>query len=417
MTGSELSIGDQRSPQGDDGRSGFEGSLPEMRDTARHINQSRLVWFNIGWAVVLAALALTLLGVAAIDTTQPGSAVRQFAHLLVGLVFALVVAAPDYRRLRRFTWPLAILSVLLLVFVLIPVVPEELVRPRNGARRWINFGLTDVQPSELAKIAWIALMAEWLVRGRSYRSFTGFILTFMVTLVPFALIYVEPDLGTALLFIPTLMVMLVVAGARLWHVVLVLVIGASLGPIAYFTPGVLKPHQTARVEAILAQMRGDDSLDSDEGFQAARARLVVGSGGLTGVGKDHARALIQYNRLPEEHNDMIFAVVACRWGLLGGAALLGLFILFSVGGISVAAGSRDAFGRLLVVGIISMIFFQMLVNTGMTIGLLPITGMTLPFVSYGGSSLVTTWIMVGIVLNVALRRPRPLQREAFVFED
>jgi cell division protein FtsW (lipid II flippase) len=246
---------------------------------------------------------------------------------------------------------------------------------------------------------------------------TGFILTFLVTLIPFALILVEPDLGTALLFIPTLMVMLVVAGARLWHVMLVLVIGASLGPIAYYTPGVLKPHQTARVEAILAQMRGDHSLDSDEGFQAARARLVVGSGGVTGVGKDHARALIEYNRLPEEHNDMIFAVVACRWGLVGGATLLGLFMLFSAGGISVAASSRDAFGRLLVVGIISMIFFQMLVNTGMTIGLLPITGMTLPFVSYGGSSLVTTWIMVGIVLNVALRRPRPMQREDFVFED
>ena len=145
--------------------------------------------------------------------------------------------------------------------------------------------------------------------------------------------------------------------------------------------------------------------------------MVVGSGGVTGVGKDHARALVEYNRLPEEHNDMIFAVVACRWGLLGGSALLGLFILFSLGCISVAANSRDAFGRLLVVGILSMIFFQMLVNTGMTIGLLPITGMTLPFVSYGGSSLVTTWIMVGIVLNVALRRPRPMQREAFVFED
>ena len=114
---------------------------------------------------------------------------------------------------------------------------------------------------------------------------------------------------------------------------------------------------------------------------------------------------------------MIFAVVCCRWGLLGGLALLALFVLFSVAGILVAGGSRDAFGRLLVVGIVSMIFFQMLVNTGMTIGLLPITGMTLPFVSYGGSSLVTTWLMVGIVLNVALRRPRPFQREAFVFED
>jgi cell division protein FtsW (lipid II flippase) len=220
-----------------------------------------------------------------------------------------------------------------------------------------------------------------------------------------------------LLFIPTLMVMLVVAGARLHHVLLVLVLGAALGPLAWFTPGVLRPHQVARVEAILAQIRGDDSLDSAEGFQAARARLVAGSGGLVGVGKQHAGALVRYNRLPEEHNDMIFAVATCRWGLLGGLSLLGLFLTLAVGGLSVAGSSRDAFGRLLVVGIVSMIFLQMLVNTGMTIGLLPITGMTLPFVSYGGSSLVTTWIMVGLVLNVALRRPRPMQRETFVFED
>lgn len=391
--------------------------LGEMRDVARPLGPRGLAWFNAGWVLLLAALALTLLGVAAIDTTRPGSADRQLAHLLIGMALAFAVAVPDYRKLRRFTWPLAILSVLLLVFVLIPVVPEEIVRPRNGARRWINLGITDVQPSELAKIAWIALMSEWLVRRRNYRTLPGFLFTFIVTLVPFVLILVEPDLGTALLFIPTLVVMLVAAGARLRHVALVLLIGASIGPVAYFTPGVLKPHQVARVDAILAQMRGDDSLDSDEGFQAARARLVVGSGGLTGVGSEHARALVEYNRLPEEHNDMIFAVVACRWGLLGGLALWGLFLLFSVGGVFVAGGSRDAFGRLLVVGIVSMIFFQMLVNTGMTIGLLPITGMTLPFVSYGGSSLVTTWLMVGIVLNVGLRRPRPLQREAFVFED
>lgn len=395
----------------------FDGTLEELRASARPIHRTGVAWVNMGWLVVVVAIMLTLIGVAAIDTTLPGSALRQFAHLVVGIVFAMLIAIPDYRRLRRFTWPLAILSVLLLVFVLIPFVPEEIVRPRHGARRWINLGLTDIQPSELAKIAWIALMAEWLVRRRSHRSLNGFLLTFLVTLVPFALILVEPDLGTALLFIPTLMVMLLVAGARFRHVLMVLVLGAALGPLAYFTPGVLKPHQVARVDAILAQLRGDDSLDSAEGFQAARARLILGSGGLTGVGRDHAGALIRYNRLPEEHNDMIFAVVTCRWGLLGGAALLAMFMVFTFSGMAVAGSSRDAFGRLLVVGIVSMIFLQMLVNTGMTIGLLPITGMTLPFVSYGGSSLVTTWVMVGLVLNVALRRPRPMQRESFDFED
>ena len=366
---------------------------------------------------LLAALALSILGVMTIQTTQPGYASRQMIHLLIGIALAVAVAVPDYRRLRRFTWPIAIISIILLVFVLIPFVPEWLVRPRNGARRWINLFVTDVQPSELAKIAWIALMAEWLARRDTHRRFTGFMLTFAVTLVPFTLILIEPDLGTALLFIPTLLVMLVVAGARFRHVFLVLLCGISLGPLAYFTPGVLKPHQIARIDAIVAQFRGDSSLDRDEGFQAARARIVVGSGGLVGVGREHARAIVQFNRLPEERNDMIFAVLVCRFGLMGGLVMGGLFILFAASGMSVAATSRDGFGRLMVVGVVSMIFFQMFVNTGMTIGMLPITGMTLPFVSYGGTSLVATWIMVGLVLNVALRRPRRFQRESFTFDE
>ena len=398
-------------------RKPFRGSIADWRESARSIHPRNTSWLNAGWMVLIASIALSILGIVTIQTTQPSYATRQFVHLLIGVVFAIGVAVPDYRRLQRFTWPIAIISIILLVFVLIPFVPEWLVRPRNGARRWINLVVTDVQPSELAKIAWIALMAEWLARRDTYRRFTGFMLTFVVTLVPFSLILIEPDLGTALLFIPTLLVMLVVAGARLRHVFLVLLCGVSLGPLAYFTPGVLKPHQIARIDAIVAQFRGDSSLDRDEGFQAARARIVVGSGGLTGVGREHARAIVQFNRLPEERNDMIFAVLICRFGLFGGLAMGLLFILFAAAGMSVAATSRDGFGRLLVVGIIAMVFFQMFVNTGMTIGMLPITGMTLPFVSYGGTSLVATWIMAGLVLNVALRRPRRFQRESFTFDE
>ncbi|MAJ46254.1 MAG: hypothetical protein CBC35_02950 [Planctomycetes bacterium TMED75] len=398
-------------------REPFRGSIADWRESARSIHPRGPSWMNAGWIVLGAALILSLLGVAAIDTTQPGQALRQAVHLVVGVMCAIAIAIPDYRKLRRYTWPVAIVTVCLLVFVLLPFIPDALVRPRNGARRWISLGVTDVQPSELAKIAWIALMAEWLVRRRTYRRFGGFLLCFLVTLVPFLLILKEPDLGTALLFLPTLLVMLVVAGAKLKHVLLVLLCGLSIGPLAYFTPGVLKPHQIARVDAIVAQFQGDESLDRDEGFQAARAKLVVGAGGVMGVGREHAAAIVEFNRLPEEHNDMIFAVLVCRWGLLGGLLLWGVFMVLGGAGLSVAAGSRDAFGRLLVVGIIAMIFFQMLVNTGMTIGVLPITGMTLPFVSYGGTSLVATWIMAGLVLNVALRRPRRMQREAFNFDE
>lgn len=394
----------------------FRGSLAQWRGRERAINRTRIVWFNTGWLVILSALALSIFGVAAIETTSPAFANRQALHLIIGLILAIAFAIPDYRRLRFLTWPLAAIATLLLIFVLVPAVPDEIVRPRNGARRWISLGITDFQPSELAKIAWIALMAEWLARRKSYRTFPGFLLAFVVTLIPFVLILKEPDLGTALLFIPTLLVMLVVAGARLRHVLLVLLCGIALGPIAYFTPGVLKPHQRDRIDSFVAQFQGDSSLDRDEGYQAARARIVVGSGGLTGVGREHAAAIVAFNRLPEDHNDMIFAVIVCRWGLVGGVCLWLVFIVLSLAGIMAAGSSRSAFGRLLVVGIVAMIFFQMIVNTGMTIGIFPITGMTLPFISYGGSSLVTTWIMAGLVLNVALRRPRRMQREAFSFE-
>ena len=143
---------------------------------ARTQTKRRTTWVNAGWVVVIAAVCLSVFGIAAIDTTQPASATRQLVHVVVGLVFGCLVAVPDYRRFRKWTWPLAILAALLLIVVLVPWMPEWIVRPRNGARRWINFGISDLQPSELAKIAWIALMAEWLVRRRSHRRVVGFLL-------------------------------------------------------------------------------------------------------------------------------------------------------------------------------------------------------------------------------------------------
>ena len=144
---------------------------------------------------------------------------------------------------------------------------------------------------------------------------------------------------------------------------------------------------------------------------------LSGAGQLVGVGKQHAAALIHFNHLPENHNDMIFAVIACRWGLLGALATWSMFLVLGAGGLLVAAQTKDPFARLVPVGIVALFLAQMTINTGMTIGLMPITGMTLPFVSYGGSSLVTAWIMVGLLLNIGMRRPRYLAREAFDFNE
>jgi rod shape determining protein RodA len=228
------------------------------------------------------------------------------------------------------------------------------------------------------------------------------------------LILVEPDLGTSLLFLPTLFAMVLAAGGRLRHVLLIIAIGLASVPVLY---PLLKPYQQQRVKAMIAQVMGSDRYAQDIGFQGDRAMTLIGAGGLTGVGKAHAQALVENNRLPEEHNDMIFSVVCCRWGLLGGAAVWGTYLVFVLGALFTAGLCKDPFGRLVAVGIAAVTFAQMTINTGMNVGVLPITGMTLPFISYGGSSLVVTWLTVGLLLNIAMRRAHHLWRESFEFDD
>ena len=368
-------------------------------------------WMNPGWIAAIAGLALSALGVAAIMTVDPTLAPRQVAYTAVGLVAAALVAIPDYRRLRWAVPLFAVLSLGLLVFVLIPAVPQWLVRPRNGARGWINLGVIDLQPAEVAKVVFILAAAAWLRPDGWHRRLMGFAWPFLLTLVPVALILLEPDLGTATLFLPTLVAMLWCGGARKRHLVALVVAAAVAAPLAY---PFLKPHQRARIDALVAQLEGDRRFEQDIGYQSARAMDLVGAGGVEGL-RAEAAPLIEHNHLPEAHNDMIFPVIACRWGLVGAAGTLGALAVLVGAGLWTASIARDAFGRMIAVGVASMLGFQAFVNVAMTIGLLPVTGITLPFVSYGGSSMLTTWVMVGLVLNVALRRPPRFSRRG-VFE-
>jgi rod shape determining protein RodA len=397
-------------------RLGAGGAAPSR---ARAVPRPRLVMMrNAGWVCVGAAGLLSVLGAVAIATVdRPGEtdyAVRHLVHLGVALAAMIAVAVPHYKLARRVSYPLLALVVAMLVFVLIPYVPEAIVRPRNGARRWISVIVADFQPSELAKIAYVLALASYLRYRSNYRRLPGLLLPLALTFVPMGLILIEPDLGTAMLFLPTLFAMLIAAGAKLRHLALVVVLGLAMAPAMY---PMLEPHQKDRIQALVAQFMGDTRYEQDIGFQGARAMTLTGAGGWTGVGEAHAAARVTYNRLPEEHNDMIFAVIACRWGLLGALATWGAFLVLCAGGLAIAAQCKDPFGRLVPVGIVAVIFAQMTINTGMVIGLMPITGMTLPFVSYGGSSLVSAWIMVGLLVSIALRRQRYLAREAFDFTN
>lgn len=384
---------------------------------ARAVGGAATVVRNVGWICVGAAGLLSLIGLIAIDGVPraggPDYALRQLVHLGLGLSAAVIVVLPHYRWTQRVSYPLLALVVALLVFVLIPWVPEAVVRPRNGARRWINVVVTDFQPSELAKIAYVLALASYLRFRSNYRRLGGLLLPLLLTFVPMGLILIEPDLGTAMLFLPTLFAMLIAAGAKLRHITLVIVLGLVLAPAMI---PLLQPHQKDRIKAMVAQVTGDTRYENDIGFQGARAMTLAGAGGLIGVGRNHSAALVTYNHLPEEHNDMVFAVIACRWGLLGAMVTWGAFLVLCAGGLLIAAQCKDPFARLVPVGIVAIFFSQMTINTGMTIGLMPITGMTLPFVSYGGSSLVSAWIMVGLLLSIAMRRQRYLAREAFDFD-
>jgi cell division protein FtsW (lipid II flippase) len=384
-----------------------------LRSDARALHTPRVIWSNVGWLCVFAALGLSVLGVVAINTTESGYALRQIVFLCVSLPVAACVALPHYRWLSRVSYPLFFIVLLMLVFVLIPFVPDAIVRPRNGARRWINMGVTDFQPSELAKIAYVLALATYLRYRSHYRSLLGLLSLVALTFIPMGLILKEPDLGTALLFLPTLFAMVIAAGARMRHIVLIILVGLAAAPTMY---PFLEAHQKDRIKAMIAQVRGDTRYESDIGYQGARAMTLVGAGGIFGTGREKAADLIRYNHLPEDHNDMVFAVVCCRWGLLGALATWGLFAMFILGGLLTAGQCKDPFGRLVAVGIVAVTFAQMVINTGMTIGLLPITGMTLPFVSYGGSSLVAVWLSVGLLFNIALRRPQYMSRKSFEFD-
>ncbi len=395
------------------------GTIRQAPSPAKAIPRPRLeVMRSIGWLCVAAAGMLSILGAVAIGTVPPGPgetnlAYAHLAHLVIGLAAAVVVVVPHYRVTQKLSYPLLGVVVLMLIFVLIPWVPESIVRPRNGARRWINVVVTDFQPSELAKIAWVLALASYLRYRENYRRVLGLLLPLAITLIPMALILKEPDLGTALLFLPTLFAVLVAAGAKLRHLAAVIVIGLTLALSMY---PLLEPHQKDRINAMIAQAVGDDQYINDIGFQGDRAMTLVGAGQWTGVGRRHAAAMVIYNALPEDHNDMIFAVVTCRWGVLGAVAVWGMFLVLCGGGLLIAAQCKDPFGRLVSVGLVAVLFSQMAINTGMTIGIMPITGMTLPFVSAGGSSLVSAWIMVGLLVNIAMRRQRYLAKEAFDFD-
>lgn len=319
----------------------------------------------------------------------------QVLWFVLGLIVMIVVISFDYRILGKFAKVIYAGNILMLLSVFF------IGKRVMGAQRWINLGAFGIQPSELAKIAIIITLAKHLeAKKGKLENIKDLIPIFIHIGVPMLLIMKQPDLGTSLVFIAILFGMLFIAGIGYQVLFGMLAVGVLSIPVLW---NFLKDYQKKRILVFLNPNM--DPLGS--GYHVIQSMIAIGSGRLMGKGIFKGTQN-QLDFLPEQHTDFIFSVLGEELGFIGGFVLLFLFFLLIMRGLHLASQSKDVFGMLIIIGVISMFTFHVLVNIGMTMGIMPVTGLPLPFMSYGGSSMLTNMIAVGLVLNVGMRRSKIL---------
>jgi cell division protein FtsW len=349
--------------------------------------------------LVLVTLALVAFGLvmvysatsapAALERTDPMSYLKkQGVYALIGVALMMTASRFDYRRLRLLA-PALVLSALGGCLAVL-VVGARI----NGARRWIELGPATFQPSELAKLALAVWAAAYLSKRPAPRSLKELWRPIGLLLGVFCLlILAEPDLGTAISLVVVLLAVLLISGTPVPTLAAGTSIAVALGLIAIW----FEPYRRARLFSFVDPWKDPQGA----GFQTVQALISLGSGGLAGVGLGHGVAKINY--LPEAHTDMIFAVIGEELGLLGVTAVIAAYCAFAYAGLRVALACKDPFGKRLAAGIVGLVCGQAVINLAAVLGLAPLTGIPLPFISYGGSSLVVALLGVGILLNIAGR--------------
>ncbi|HUS57103.1 MAG TPA: rod shape-determining protein RodA [Planctomycetota bacterium] len=363
------------------------------------VDYRRISWPTIMLAGMLLAIGLAFVFSASTDGgPQPQ---KQVVWSIVGLFVFLVVILIDYKLLVDWAYVIYGAGLVLLLATLF------LASPIKGSRRWIDLGPAQLQTSEFMKIAVIFALARFLPGRDSYRELIGLLSPFIIVIVPIAFIAKQPDLGTSLVLLPVFLGMVFVAGARVKHLITFVLMGILALPVLWF---MIEPYQKERVISFINQDSKDPALLMDELYHLTQAKVAIGSGGLTGKGWGQGTQN-RLNFLPERNTDFIFAVICEEWGFLRAVGVLALFFLFFCSCASVADATRDPPGRLLVVGVMLLFATQMLVNTGMSAGQFPTVGLPLPFMSYGGSSLLASFVGLGLVVNVSMRPQIVLGRE------
>jgi cell division protein FtsW len=313
---------------------------------------------------------------------------RQLIWVLLGMMAMLVTMSVDYHIWRKLAVPILVFTILLLILVLVPGLGKVV----NGARRWLGVGSFYLQPSEMAKLGMVFFFAHSLCSGRDKITlfFRGLAPRLVLLVLIFALILAEPDLGTALAISGTVFVLLFVTGAKISHLLFL----ASTGAVGIIAAIILEPYRMKRLLAFSNPWA--DPLDT--GYHIIQSLYAIGSGGLFGVGLGRSREKFLY--LPEPHTDFIFAVLAEELGFIGTVAVVMLFFLLAWRGFRTAITAPDTFGSLLAAGLTTMIIMQALMNIAVVTASMPVTGIPLPFISFGGSALVFTLAGVGVLLNI-----------------
>lgn len=362
------------------------------------------LWKNIDYGLLVVVFLLFVIGLLAItsatrviDTFQEDGLSRevtiQSLSFVVGLVLIVLILFIDYQVVGQMYWIIYGLSIVALLLVYVP----GLGAPRGNALSWIDIGFIDIQTSEFAKIGFIVSLAKFIENHEDEISSFKTLIKLLVFVAPFLfLIYLQPDFGSMLVFVMIIGGMLLVAK---WHWRLV---GIAVGLGVIFTVNANKFLSETQMNRLFAFLSPDD-LSIQANYHVSASKTTIGAGMMKGRGLFEG-VYHKGDWLPVQETDFIFAVWVEETGFIGGAAVLGLYFLFLMTLMKMAYKAKDTFGSLIITGIVFMFLFQIFENLGMTMGLMPVTGITLPFISYGGSSMITNMLLVGVALNVYMRR-------------
>jgi len=355
----------------------------------------RSLWRNFDWPLLLAVLALSAFGIAMIYSATFNTIdlydywLRQIVFLVIGLVALAIVSIFDYRQLELFAVPGYLLFIALLVLVALFGTVQ------GGAKSWLNVGGTVVQPTEAGKFLLIIFFAWYLSWFHDRMGRLQYLLLALVLLfAPLVLVYLQPDFGMTVTYLFIGGTLILVGGIRLWQVMMMGAAGLAAIPLVW---GSLQGYMLERIQIFL-----DPGSNPAATYNINQALIAIGAGGWLGKGWTYG-SQNQLHFLRVRHTDFIYSVIAEEWGLIGSMMILALLLFVVWRILRIADLARDQFGRLLAVGVAAIIFFQIVVNVGMNVSIMPVTGLTLPFVSYGGSSLVSMMVAVGLAQSVIMR--------------